>query len=105
MATEEKKLIQWDNKMGPATVATITFGVINIGVIIGAFMLSAGAFREGVENSKAAVTELKNIVETMRAASSATNERITRVEERTDAVAKSLDRIERKVDNLAGAKK
>lgn len=93
---EDAPLVQWDNKIGMATVV----GCVQIVVVIACVVLAFGSVRDAVENSKVAVTELKNVVQTIQTASQQASERITRVEERTDAVAKSLDRIERKVDLL-----
>lgn len=102
MADEGQKLLQWDGKVGPATIATVVFGAVQISVIVGTVLLTAGAGREAVENSKAAVIELRNIVLTMQAASAQNSERLTRVEGRLDNVEKQGDRIERKIDIIGG---
>jgi len=96
MGNGEEKLVTWDNKIGMATVV----GIVQIIIVVGVVILSFGSVKDATENSKAAVTELRNIVETMRTASTNNSERVTRVEERTEFVVKQLDRIEHKVDTI-----
>src|SRR5262245_48449164 len=96
MADNEKKLFEWENKIGMATVT----GVMQVIILIVTIAVAFNSVKDAIDNSKVAVTELKNIVTTIQSANAANAERITRVEERTDSVVKSLDRIERKVDAL-----
>lgn len=96
MADGDEKLWAWKAEFGWNHV----FGGITTAVLVGTIILSFGSVRNAADNSTAAVVELKTITSELRKASEIAAERITKVEVQIDSLSKSMDRIERKVDQI-----
>jgi len=91
--------LQWDGKFGPASI----IGVAQLLLFAAGGVVVVQRMQDGIDTAKAQVVEVRSAVDELRRASASTGERVTRVEAQTDFVARSLDRIEKKVDSIKSA--
>jgi uncharacterized protein HemX len=94
MEDKDGKLMQWEGKVGPAAIiAAIQLLIVLIG---GIFVFAQ--VQNNTENSKLAVAELKNVVNSIQQAQSINAERVGKLETSIGFIANSVQRLEQKID-------
>lgn len=93
-----ERLVQWEGKIGPATV----IGLAQLLLILIGGLVTVSQMQNGIENSKLAVSELKNVVSSIQASQAINAERVGKLETSIGFIASSVQRLESKVDERKG---
>ncbi len=96
---DEKSGLQWDGKVGPATL----IGVIQLLIIVIGGIVTVAQIQNGVQNTKESVTELKNVVTTLQSAQSANSERTIKLEAAVTYIQDAVKRLESTASAAVGA--
>jgi uncharacterized protein HemX len=86
--------MQWDSKVGPATIV----GAIQLLIVLIGGIFVFAQVQNNTENSKLAVAELKNVVNSIQMAQSINAERVGKLETSIGFIANSVQRLEQKID-------
>lgn len=86
--------MQWDSKIGPATIV----GIAQLLLILIGGVVTVTQLQSSIETEKLQVTELKNVVTTLQAAQASGTERVGRLETSIGFLNTSVNRIETKID-------
>ena len=82
--------MQWEGKIGPATVV----GVIQLLLILFGGIVTVSQMQNGIDNSKLAVSELKNVVSSIQVSQAINAERVGKLETSIGFIASSVQRLE-----------
>lgn len=87
--------MKWEGTIGPATL----IGVAQLLIFLIGGIITVTQMQNGIDQSRLAVAELKNVVSTLQTAQTATMERLGRLETSQSFVNQMMQRLEGALNN------